>query len=208
VDIVAQLGCRVIFITICLRIQIYLTNGHRLWYNRTRSSYVAVAYNNLYYEVGNPLFEADGVDYQRAVLPPDPHDYLPNDLVVPYGRPSRKLGDNEPLTARDVRSALWLCAGDIRKAAQRLGVSPARLRAFVRNSPWVREELCEARERILDRAEQILYEALFSDDPKRRDSTAKYILRKSASGRSRLHALTEHLQLDPKADRPVIRWAE
>jgi hypothetical protein len=167
-----------------------------------------VAYNNLYYGVGNPLFEADGVDYRRAVLPPDPDCYLPKDLVVPYGRPLRKLGDDEPLTARDVRSALWLCAGDIHKAAERLGVPPARIRAFVRNSPWVREELDEAREGILDRAEEILHEALFSDDPKRRDSAARYILTKSQMGRSRMHALTEHLQLDPKTDRSVIRWAD
>jgi hypothetical protein len=167
-----------------------------------------MAYNNLYCEVANPLFEMDGVDYLRAVVPSEPHGYLPDDLVVPYGRPIRKLGDGEPLTARDVRSTLWLCAGDVRKAAERLGVLPARVRAFVRNSPWVREELDEARERILDKAEEVLYEALFSDDPKRRDSAARYILTKSQMGRSRLHALTEHLLVDPKADRPVIRWAD
>jgi hypothetical protein len=68
-----------------------------------------VAYNNLYYEVANPLFEADGVDYRRAVLPPDPHGYLPDDLVAPYAS-AHRLGNEEPLTARDVRSALWLCA--------------------------------------------------------------------------------------------------
>jgi hypothetical protein len=97
-----------------------------------------VAYNNLYYEVANPLFEMDGVDYRRAVVPSDPHGYLPDDLVVPYGRPVRKFADNEPLTARDVRSALWLCAGYIREAAERLGAPPGRIRAFVRNSAWVR----------------------------------------------------------------------
>ena len=167
-----------------------------------------MSYNNLYYEVANPLFEADGVDHRRAVLPSDPHGYLPDDLVVPYGRPIRKLADNEPLTARDVRSALWLTAGDIRKAAGRLGVAPARVRAFVRNSPWVQEELDEARERILDMAEAVLFEALFSNDPKRRDSTARYILTKSQFGRSRLHALTDCVRLDPKADRPVIRWVD
>jgi hypothetical protein len=173
----------------------------------TQSIYVAVAYNNLYYEVGNPLFEADRVDYRRAVLPSDPDGYLPDDLVVPYSTVNPIL-NHETLAARDVRSAVWLCAGDIRKAAERLGVPPARVRAFVRNSPWVREELDEARERILDRAEEVLFEALFSDDPRRRDSAARYILTKSQFGHSRFHALTEHLKLDPDADRPVIRWAE
>lgn len=166
-----------------------------------------MAYNNLYNEVANPLFEADGVDYRRSVLRPDPHGYLPNDLVAPY-KSAHQLANEEPLTARDVRSALWLCAGDIPKAAQRLGIPIARVRAFADKSAWVREELHEARERILDRAEEILYEALFSDDPGRRDSAARYILTKSQSGRARFHALTDHLQLDPKAYRPVIRWVE
>jgi hypothetical protein len=166
-----------------------------------------VAYNNLYYEVANPLFEADGLDYRRAELPSDPHGYLPDDLVAPY-ESAHRLANEEPLTARDVRSALWLAAGNIRKAAEQLGVPPARIRAFARNSPWVQIELNEARERILDKAEEILFEALFSDDSKRRDSAARYVLSKSQFGRARLHALTSHLALDPEADRPVIRWVD
>ena len=102
-----------------------------------------MAYNNLYHEVANPLFEADGIDYRRAVLPPDPHGYLPDDLVIPSDS-AHRLANNEPLTSRDVRSALWLCAGDIRRAAKRLGVPSGRIRAFVRNSPWVR---CRTRTR-------------------------------------------------------------
>jgi hypothetical protein len=166
-----------------------------------------MVYNNLYHQVANPLFEADGVDYRRAVLQPDPHGYLPDDLVAPY-ESAHRLASEEPLTARDVRSALWLCAGDIRKAAHRLGVPFARLRAFAEKSAWVREELHEARERILDRAEEVLFEALFSDDPKRRDSAAKYILTKSVFGRSRLHALTDHLRVETEAAAVDIRWAE
>jgi hypothetical protein len=166
-----------------------------------------MVYNNLYHEVANPLFEADGVDYRRAVLPPDPHGYLPNDLVAPYESVHR-LANEEPLTARDVRSALWLCAGDVRKAAKRLGVPPGRIDSFARNSPWVQEELKEARERILDKAEEVLLEALFSNDARRRDSAARYILTKSERGRSRMHAITKHLNLDPNADRPTIRWAD
>jgi hypothetical protein len=80
--------------------------------------------------------------------------------------------------------------------------------AFVKNSPWVQREQHEARERILDRAEEVLFEALFSDDAKRRDSAALFILKKSQMGRERMHALTDHLKLDPNADRPVIRWIE
>ena len=96
-------------------------------------------FNNLYGEVGNPLFESDGVVFQRALMPSDLTGYLPDDLVVPIR--GATLSDSDPLEARDVRSALWLCAGDIRKAAERLGVHAPALRAFIRNSPWVREEL-------------------------------------------------------------------
>jgi hypothetical protein len=164
----------------------------------------AMRFNNLYGEVGNPLFVSDGVVFQRALMPSDLTRYLPDDLVVPIRGPT--LSNSDPLEARDVRSALWLCAGDIRQASERLGVPAGRIRAFVRNSQWVQREFEEARERILDRAEEILYEALFSDDSKRRDSAARYILQKSAAGRSRLHALTDNLELD--TDRPTIRWAE
>jgi hypothetical protein len=163
-------------------------------------------FNNLYGEIGNPLFECEGVVFERALMPSDMTGYLPDDLVVPIQ--GAALSNSDPLEARDVRSALWLCAGDIRKAAERLGVPLARVRAFVKNSPWVQRELYEARERILDRAEEVLLEALFSDDAKRRDSAALFILKKSEMGRQRMHALTDHLKLDPNADRPVIRWIE
>ena len=115
---------------------------------------------------------------------------------------------NQPLSADEARTLLWLFAGDVRKAARYYKMSAQRLRAIVTNSSQVAAELYEARERILDRAEAVLFEALFSNDPKRRDSAARYILTKSQSGRARFHALTDHLRLDPKAGRPTIRWAE
>jgi hypothetical protein len=83
-------------------------------------------FNNLYGEVGNPLFECDGVVFQRTLMPSDATGYLPDDLVVPIH--GAALADSDPLEARDVRSALWLCAGDVRRAAERLGVPPARVR--------------------------------------------------------------------------------
>ena len=43
----------------------------------------AMRFNNLYGEVGNPLFESDGVVFRRAVMPSDLTGYLPDDLVVP-----------------------------------------------------------------------------------------------------------------------------
>ena len=128
-------------------------------------------------------------------------------LVVPFD-PARWITNDEPFTARDLRSALWLSAGDVSKAAKRLAVSTARVRAFTDKSPWIQRELYEARERILDKTEEVLFEASFSDDPKRRDSVARYILTKSQTGRARLHALTEHLRPETNGGVVDIRWVE
>ena len=80
-------------------------------------------------------------------------------------------------------------------------LSPTSPRGFQR-------ELYEARERILDKTEEVLFEASFSDDPKRRDSVARYILTKSQTGRARLHALTEHLRPETNGGVVDIRWVE
>jgi hypothetical protein len=163
---------------------------------------------NYYNQLGNPYFEADGHVWYREVMPSDPDGYLPDDLVMLAKPIWNSFPDNQPLSADEARTLLWRFAGDVSKAARYYKMPPQRLRAFVTHSSRVAAELHEARERILDRAEEILHEALFSDDPKRRDSAARYILTKSATGRARFHALTDHLRLDPNTDRPTIRWAE
>jgi hypothetical protein len=163
---------------------------------------------NHYDQLGNPYFELDHHVWEREVMPSDPDGYLPDDLVALPKPTWNSFADNQPLSADEARTLLWLFAGDVGKAARYYKMSPQRLRAFVNNSSRIAAEFHEARERILDRAEEIFHEALFSDDPKRRDSAARYILTKSQTGRARFHTLTNHLQLDPKADRPTIRWAE
>jgi hypothetical protein len=168
----------------------------------------ATMFTNHYDQLGNPYFEADCHVWDREVMPSDPDGYLPDDLVALPKPTWDSFPDNQPLSADEARTLVWLFAGNVSKAARYYKMPPERLRAFIAHSSRIAAELYEARERILDRAEQVLHEALFSDDPKRRDSAAKYILTKSATGRSRFHALTDHLQLDPKAARPTIRWAE
>ena len=163
---------------------------------------------NHYDKLGNPYFEADGNVWEREVMPCDPDGYLPDDLVALPKPTWGSFPNNQPLSADEARTLLWRCAGDVGKAARYYKMPPQRLRAFVTHSSRIAAEFHEARERILDRAEEVLFEALFSDDPKRRDSAARYILTKSATGRARFHALTDHLQLDPKADRPTLRWVE
>ena len=163
---------------------------------------------NYYDRIGNPYFESDGNAWERTLIPRDPDEYLPDDLVALPDPTWDSYPDSNPLTADDARTLLWLFAGDVSRAARYYKIPPQRLRAFIRNSPRVAADYNEARERILDKAEEILFEALFSDDPKRRDSAARYVLSKSQFGRARLHALTNHLELDPDADQPTIRWID
>jgi hypothetical protein len=141
-------------------------------------------------------------------MPSDLAAYLPDDLVALPKPTWDAYPDLSPLTADDARTLLWLFAGDVGRAARYYKIPPRRLRAFISNSPRVAADYDEARERILDMAEEVLFEALFSEDPRRRDSAARYVLSKSQFGRARFHALTDHLELDPEAERPVIRWVD
>ena len=90
--------------------------------------------------------------------------------------------DDQALSADEARTLLWVFAGNVSKAARYYKMPSQRLRAFITQSSRIAAELNEARERILDRAEAVLCEALFSDDPKRRESAARYLLMKSLSG--------------------------
>jgi hypothetical protein len=163
---------------------------------------------NYYDQVGNPYFEADGHVWEREVMPPDASGYMPTDLVALPKPTWDSFPDNQPLSADEARTLLWLFAGNVCEAARYYKMPSQRLRAFVAHSDRIAAELYEARERILDLAEANLYEALFSDDPKRRDSAARYILTKSQTGRARFHALTDHLTLETGGGAVDIRWVE
>jgi hypothetical protein len=165
-------------------------------------------FTNYYGQFGNPYFEADGRVWDRDLMPADAAGYLPDDLVALPEPTWDRSPDDQPLSADEARTLLWLFAGDIGRAARYYRMPPKRLRTFVRHSSRIAAELHEARERILDMAEAVLLEALFSDDPKRRDSAARYILTKSQTGRARLHALTEHLRVETGEGAVDIRWAE
>ena len=165
-------------------------------------------FTNYYSQLGNPFFEAEGHVWDRDLMPPDAAGYLPDDLVALPEPTWDRFPDDQPLSADEARTLLWMFAGNVSRAARYYKMPPPRLRAFVRHSSRIAAELHEARERILDMAEAVLFEALFSDDPTRRDSAARYILTKSQTGRARLHALTEHLRLETGGGAVDIRWAE
>lgn len=82
-----------------------------------------------------------------------------------------------PLTIEEVRTALWKCEGNISRAASILKVDSARLRRYIAASPRLSAEKEEAKNQILDRAEEIVVEALNDvEDPQRMDGMAKFVL--------------------------------
>lgn len=85
--------------------------------------------------------------------------------------------DDLPLTIEEVRTALWVNAGNVTKAALLLKVDSARLRRYIASSPRLSAEKEEARNQIVDKAEDVLLEALNdNEDVVRRDSMAKFAL--------------------------------
>lgn len=91
---------------------------------------------------------------------------------MPYSERPSEL----PLDIQECRTALWRCRGNITKASELLKIPSNRLRNFVKKSPFLSEEQKEAQERLMDKAEDILYEALEDeDDPGRRDTMARFV---------------------------------
>jgi len=82
-----------------------------------------------------------------------------------------------PLDVQEARTAIWRANGNISKAASLLKVPSARLRKFVKDSPFLVAEMEEASEILKDTAVDVVAEALTDQEDKgRRDSMAKFVL--------------------------------
>lgn len=81
---------------------------------------------------------------------------------MPYDERPAEL----PLDTEECRTALYIHNGNISEAAERLKVSSARLRAFVKASAYLTRESDEFRQRIADRAEAVILEGLYDDREK------------------------------------------
>lgn len=109
---------------------------------------------------------------------------MPSDLAVLPTSPWEKRPDEIPLVVEEVRTALWMDRGNVTKAAARLKVEPARLRRFVKGSRFLSAEMEEAKEQILDIAEDNVVDAMTDmEDAGRRDSMTRFVL--SSLGRTR-----------------------
>jgi len=102
---------------------------------------------------------------------------MPDDLQTLPTMPYDKRPDALPLDIEECRTALWICRGNVSRAASLLKVEPSRLRRFVAASPRLTEEQKEAQQQLVDIAEDVAYEALTDDaDPGRRDQMARYVM--------------------------------
>jgi hypothetical protein len=74
---------------------------------------------------------------------------------------------------------------NVSEAADELGVASADLRRLLGARPKLVDAAAEIEERRLDLAEKNIYEALRSDDPRRRDAASMFTIRNSARARRR-----------------------
>ncbi len=76
-------------------------------------------------------------------------------------------------------------AVNVSEAASELGVASADLRRLLWARPQLADAAVELEERRLDLAERNIYEALGSDDPRRRDAASMFTIRNSHRARRR-----------------------
>jgi hypothetical protein len=134
---------------------------------------------------------------------------FPKDLIPLPTSPWDERPDSVPLTVEEVRTALWLESGSVPKAAIRLKVAPSRLRRFISNSPRLLAEQNEAREQLVDKAEENIKDALWDPiDSARRDSMSKYVA--SSLGRNRGYGTGpgKQININSEGGNILIQWAD
>ncbi len=132
---------------------------------------------------------------------------LPADLVPLPTQPWDVRPAELPLDVEECRTALWQSAGNISEAAELLKTTPARLRAKVKSSAYLSQEIAEAREQLQDIAEKNVREAMLDNtDPGRRDSMSRFVL--ASLGRSRGYG-NQLSKTQPGPSGPAsFRWEE
>jgi hypothetical protein len=132
---------------------------------------------------------------------------LPSDLIPLPTMPWDKRPSDMPLDTEECRTALWLCHGNVAQAADMLKVHSNRLRAFIKNSEYLRREQDESREVLKDIAETNVYEALTDKEDKgRRDSMSRFVL--ASVGRDRGYGNATAVDVKGLKGRVTISWAD
>lgn len=132
----------------------------------------------------------------------------PTDLVPLPTMPYDERPVSLPLVIEEVRTALWRAKGNVSTAAALLKVSSARIRKFVRDSPYLTEEQRESAEIIMDKAEEVVVAAIESEDATRADQMARWYLGQQGTARGYGNGKAgngPNLTL-PNKGRMVIMW--
>jgi hypothetical protein len=101
---------------------------------------------------------------------------------------------------------------NVTEAADELGVASADLRRLLWARPQLADAAVELEERRLDLAEKNIYEALTSDDSRRRDAASMFTIRNSRRARRRgwITSSTSAAELSVTANAPArtftFRW--
>lgn len=130
----------------------------------------------------------------------------PSDLIPLPTQPWAVRPVSIPLDREEVRTALWMAEGNVSEAATILKVSSLRLRTFIRGSEYLQRELNEFKERLSDRAEQVVGEAL--NDPERCDPMARFILNSIAKDRGWGTASKAGVNINTAGGSVLISWAD
>lgn len=107
----------------------------------------------------------------------------PTDLVPLPTMPYDERPVSLPLIAEEVRTAIWRAKGNVSTVAALLKVSSARVRKFIRDSPYLSAELRESAEIVMDKAEEVVVKAIESEDPTRADQMARWYLGQQGASR-------------------------
>lgn len=82
-----------------------------------------------------------------------------------------------PLDVEECRTAIWLTRGNITEASKLIKVTSSRLRTFINKSPYLSAEIKEAKDQLVDIAEDVVFDALTDDEDKgRKDTMARFVL--------------------------------
>lgn len=136
-------------------------------------------------------------------------DY-PSDLIplptVPYSERPVSL----PLDVEECRTSLWLVRGNISEAAKLLKTTALRLRQFVQKSPYLSAEMQEAKDQLVDIAEDVVYEALTDEEDKsRKDTMARFVLGSQGKQRGWGSASSAGVSIKNQAGGTiVVQWAD
>ena len=134
---------------------------------------------------------------------------IPSDLVPLPTAPYDKRPSELPLDVEECRTALWRARGNVSRAAQILKIPAPRLRRFVQGSPRLQSEIDEARQQLVDVAEDIAYEALIdATDTTRQDSMAKFIMSNLGKTRGFGSGGGNGVTVNMPKGNLVIQWAD